>query len=234
MRGYPLAHSVLGFCYEFGLGVEVDFVQAEQLYLEGAQLRDGLSQARLAFLRKYGRPGVKINRVEADRWQDLVARVNPHDSLGWLMDAAVNYSEPSAQYALGVCYHDGVGVEKDEQTAVYWYKLSAAQGHARGQGILGFCYGEGFGVDKDEYEAMRWYRLAAEQGESVAIYNVGYCYEEGIGVEKNELEAVKWYRLSANQGNAFAQNSLGYCYEDAIGVEKDTQAAVKWYRKSAD
>ena len=71
------------------------------------------------------------------------------------------------------CYHDGIGMPKDEHAAFRWYKTSADQGNARGQGILGYCYGEGFGIAKDEVEAMKWYRLAAAQGETVAIYNVG-------------------------------------------------------------
>lgn len=31
----------------------------------------------------------------------------------------------SAQYALGVCYECGIGVEVDEETSQYWYKEAA-------------------------------------------------------------------------------------------------------------
>lgn len=127
----------------------MDFKGAEKLYIDGSMLGDGLCCARLAFLRKYGRPGVKINRVEAEEWQQRANAIGSK-SVEWLINAAEQESDASAQYALGVCYHDGVGVDKDDRKAVYWYKLSAAQGHPRGQGILGYCYGEGFGVEKDE------------------------------------------------------------------------------------
>jgi TPR repeat protein len=187
---HPVAQGRIAFCYEFGLGIETDFKKAEAYYIKASEAEDGLGMARLAFLRKYGRPSVKIDRAEAESWQERVNEQGP-EAIAWLQTAADKYKNAAAQYCLGVCYHDGVGVDKDEMRAVYWYRQSALQGHPRGQGILGYCYGEGFGVPKDEKEAMRWYRLAAEQGESVAIYNVGYCYEDGIGVEKDPKEAVK-------------------------------------------
>ncbi|OZJ01500.1 hypothetical protein BZG36_05575, partial [Bifiguratus adelaidae] len=238
-HGHVVAEGVLGFCFEFGIGVERDFERCEQCYLsaagggKAAGPVDVFAMARLAFLRKYGRPGVKIDRSEADAWTERVGYYGAA-GLTWLFEAAEQDGDSNAQYCLGVCYHDGVGVQKDEKQAFYWYQKSAQRGNPRGQGILGYCYGEGFGVPKDVDVAMVWYRRAAEQGETVAIYNVGYCYEDGIGVQKDVLEAVKWYRISANQGNAFAQNSLGYCYEDGIGVAQDFEQAAKWYRLSAE
>lgn len=116
-RGYMLASSVLGFCYEFGMGVDIDFLEAERLYIEAAECEDGFGQARLAFLRKYGRPGVKIDRNEASAWEERVA-LKGISSLEWLIRAAEIENEPSAQYVLGVCYHDGVAVEKNAKLAV--------------------------------------------------------------------------------------------------------------------
>jgi TPR repeat protein len=116
-RGMPLAMSVLGFCHEFGIGCQMDFIEAERLYIEAASLGDGMAYARLAFLRKYGRPGVKIDRVEADEWQARANQCGP-GCVQWLKTAAETFGDSSAQYALGVCYHDGVGVSKDEQLAI--------------------------------------------------------------------------------------------------------------------
>ncbi|CAO3619914.1 unnamed protein product [Mucor fragilis] len=245
------AQAVLGFCYEFGLGISLDFQLAERYYIMSVKtaLTENnathsideleldqatlLGMARLAFLRKYGRPGVQINRVEAEYWEAKIQSRGP-DAIAWIRRAAELDRCPASQYCLGVCYHDGIAVPKDEHKAFRWYKKSADQGNCRGQGILGYCYGEGFGVEKSEQTAMEYYRLAAAQDETVAVYNIGYCYEDGIGVAKDHVEAVKYYRLAAEQGNAFAQNSLGYCYEDGIGVPQDKTIAANWYRQSAE
>jgi hypothetical protein len=117
-RGSALAKAILGFCTEFGLGCTMDFKQAERLYIEASAQGNGLAMARLAFLRKYGRPDVVIDRVESDEWQARVNAIGP-DSIAWLMDGAIKYHDASCQYAIGVCYHDGVGVPKNEGLAVY-------------------------------------------------------------------------------------------------------------------
>lgn len=231
------AFAILGFCYEFGFGVSNDFKTAEKCYISAIHQdhdeRTLFAISRLAFLRKYGRPGVVIDRIEAQKLESLVEK-GGSKSIAWIQRAATQDHCSASQYCLGVFYHDGLTFKKDERAAFRWYKKSAEQGNCRGQGILGYCYGEGFGVEKNEAEAMRWYRLAAAQGETVAIYNIGYCYEDGIGVAKNAHEAVKWYTIAAEQGNAFAQNSLGYCYEDGIGVEENHIMASKWYKLSAN
>ena len=38
-----------------------------------------------------------------------------------------------AQYELGCCYQDGLGVQKDLDKAIYWYKESASQGNQEAQ-----------------------------------------------------------------------------------------------------
>ena len=72
------------------------------------------------------------------------------------------------QFALGWCYYEGYGVEKDPREAVKWYRKAAEQGHATAQVGLGWCYYEGGGVEKDPREAVKWYRKAAEQGDAKA------------------------------------------------------------------
>ena len=99
--GHTQALGVLGFCHEFGLGVDKDFEESERLYLEAAKrYQDGLAMARLAFLRKYGRPNVKIDRAEAEEWADRVRRLR--QPMRWIVEAATLDNNAAAQYALGV------------------------------------------------------------------------------------------------------------------------------------
>jgi TPR repeat protein len=133
-----------------------------------------------------------------------------------------------AQFNLGFCYANGLGVSKNEAEAVSWYRKAAAQGYTAAQSNLGFCYGNGTGVAKDQVEAAKWYRKAAEQGYAVAQSNLGFCYWSGDGVVKNEAEAVSWYRKAAEQGHAAAQSSLGLCYGNGTGVAKDDVEGYKW------
>jgi len=139
---------------------------------------------------------------------------------------AAERGHAKAQANLGVAYHYGFGVPKDEKEAVKWYRLAADQKHAGAQCNLGlYCY-----KAKDYREAVKWYLLAANQGHAPAQYSLGLCYANGFGVPKDEKEAVKWYRLAAEQGDAEAQFNLGHRYYHA----EDYTEAVKWYRLAAD
>ena len=136
--------------------LEEEFLQyAEQYYLLALprQIEKSINDerillavSRLAFLRKYGRPGVCIDRIEAHKWESLV-ELGGAKSVNWIQRAAINDNCSASQYCLGIHYHDGLALPKNERLAFFWYKKSAEQGNCRGQGILGYCYGEGFGVE---------------------------------------------------------------------------------------
>jgi Sel1 repeat len=68
--------------YEFGIGTKQDFVKAEEFYVDAATRGDALACGRLSFLRKYGRPGVRIDRVEAEVWANRVAELEAGVSSG--------------------------------------------------------------------------------------------------------------------------------------------------------
>ena len=139
--------------------------------------------------------------------------------------------DATAQYILGGCYKNGLGVSQDYNEAVKWFRKSAEQGYAFAQCDLGYCYDNGLGVSQDHNEAVKWYRKSAEQGDAFAQCNLGACYYKGLGVSQDYNEAVKWYRKSAEQGNAPAQNNLGDCYEYGRGVPIDIEEAKKWHQR---
>lgn len=135
-----------------------------------------------------------------------------------------------AQNAMGDYYY----YQKQYNKAVFWYKKSAEQGHAKAQCYLGLCYVEGKGTEKKEEEAFTWFMKSSEQGFSEAQFNLGVCYKKGIGVETDEKEAFVWCKKSAELGNAVAQFHLGVCYDNGEGTKKDKMEAFKWFKKSAE
>ncbi|MBO7280959.1 MAG: sel1 repeat family protein [Bacteroidaceae bacterium] len=82
---------------------------------------------------------------------------------------AAEQGDAEAQNALGACYKNGEGVEKDHAEAAKWYRKAAEQGHALAQNSLGYCYLNGNGVEKDLEEAFKWFKEAAKQGHPLAI-----------------------------------------------------------------
>ena len=119
------------------------------------------------------------------------------------VEAKAKQGDAAAQYNLGVCYYNGIGVEKDYVEAVKWYRKAADQGRARAQSTLGVRYANGEGVEKDYVEAVKWFRKAAEQGNAAAQGMLGFHYAKGEGVAKDFMEAYAWLNLaSATNENA--------------------------------
>ena len=61
-----------------------------------------------------------------------------------------------AQAALGDFYRKGIGLAKELQEAVRWFRLGAEQGNPRAQDDLGCLYAEGQGVTQVFKAAAKW------------------------------------------------------------------------------
>lgn len=158
----------------------------------------------------------------------------PHLDFDHCYREATSHNEAKAQNSLGLCYEDGVGVEKNETAAVEWYTKAANQGFADAQLNLGFCYEDGIGVEKNFTAAVEWFTMAANQGHDDAQFGLGDFYYAGIGVEKNYSTAVEWFTKAANQGYDRAQYNVGNFYFNGIGVDQNYSTAVEWYTKAAN
>ena len=66
-------------------------------------------------------------------------------------------------------YLTGLGLARDDQEALKWYRKAADLGDSNAQYSLGVLYAQGRGVSMDEALALDWYRKAAEQGNARAI-----------------------------------------------------------------
>ena len=139
-----------------------------------------------------------------------------------------------AQFELGLAYSAGLGVEKQPEEAVKWFRKTIEQGFALGQAALGRCYLGGIGVKKDPDEAFQWLQKAADQGFPEALLLVGHCYLNGLGVGKSAQGALTWYTKSAEAGLAEAQYTVATCYSLGRGTEKNMGEAAKWFAKAAE
>ena len=142
---------------------------------------------------------------------------------------AAEKGTPSAQFAVGLGYLNGVGVAVDEAKGVMWLRQAGEQGHLQAQFFLASCYVKGMGCEKDQAEAVKWFRKAAEQGHPRAQFELGYCYWSGKGVEVDKALAAPWLRKASAQGVVDAHFVLGACYRFGRGVPKDLVEAYAYY-----
>lgn len=147
---------------------------------------------------------------------------------------AAKKGDADAQFRIGSCYSNGVGVKKDEKKAVDWWRKAAEQGHAISQGLLGHSYQEGVGVTKNPSQAVYWYRKSAEQGNVAAQMSLALCYMGYTDIPKDNAQAFYWWTKAAEQGHAMAQYWEGKCYANGIGVARDDVKAFSWFSKAAE
>ena len=141
--------------------------------------------------------------------------------------------DAAAQYALGKCLADGMGVAKDAVEAVRWFRLAAAQEHADAQYALGKCLADGMGVARDVAEAVRWYKLAAAQEHADARYALGNCLlRDSQGVAMDAAEAVRLFGLAAAQGHADARLRHNFYLKRNRGVAEEEVGAPSQKRRT--
>lgn len=138
------------------------------------------------------------------------------------------------QYAYGVCYEKGWGVEQDLKEALAWYRKAAAQENGPAYNSIGNFYRTGSVVKADPKQAFEYYQKGAAEKDAQSMLNLGNCYYYGMGVEKDEKTAIKWWKDAADGGNVYAISQMGDCYYFGIGTEKDLTKAVEYLTLAAD
>ena len=113
-----------------------------------------------------------------------------------------------AQHRLGVCYYNGIVVERNPAEALKWFSRVAEQNEPWAQYRIGLCYLKGEGVEKNEHEAVEWFNKAAEQGLAKAQFELGRCYEQGSGAPQDVDKAKDLYIKAARQGVQEARDLL--------------------------
>ncbi|MDR0790070.1 MAG: sel1 repeat family protein [Bacteroidales bacterium] len=145
---------------------------------------------------------------------------------------AAESGDADAQFQLGKCYYEGLGVEQNIHEGLSWYNRSATLGYAPAQNAIGMAYETGdFGAE-DAKTAKKFYTMAANQGYAEAMYNLGRLCVDGYF--NFTAEAVKWFAKAAGQGYAPAMFDLGHCYENGYGVKPNRTTALEWYIKASE
>ncbi|CAB4382212.1 unnamed protein product [Rhizophagus irregularis] len=78
----------------------------------------------------------------------------------WYQKAAENENN-DARYKLGLCYENGIGIEKDENKAFYWYQKAAVSGNKGAQYKLSIYFSNGTVTKKDEVKSFYWFQKAS-------------------------------------------------------------------------
>lgn len=177
---FPVENSPVEECFQKGMsacadnGEPVDLGLAARLFAAGAKQGHAKSQNMVGFLH--------IARNDA---------FNPESAFPWFQRAA-DQGDAVGQFNLGCCYYWGVGVTRDDTTAVQWFRHSAQQGFPAAQAALGFALYTALPPTPDLSEAIKLLKQAADAGRVEAMQVLAIAFATGDGVSQDETEAGKW------------------------------------------
>ena len=138
------AEYLLGECYEGGIGVEVNHVEALRLYQKSASKGNCAGQFSLGKYYEKGRL-ISKNISEANR----------------LFESSASKGYTPAQLYIGRLYSSGKNDFKvDYSKSETYFRMAAMQGNAEAQYELGLLYLNGNGVKKNLVEAKAWIGLS--------------------------------------------------------------------------
>ena len=154
-----------------------------------------------------------------------------------------NFSE--AGFDLGILYEDGLGVTRDIDRALAYYRRSAMLGSPKAMFRLGVLYWLGApGVPIQRDEGRRFLSMSAAAGDTDAQR---YLAAENSTADVNDPvlradqalagghadEYIAILKTSAEAGLARAQTRLAWSYEEGKGVERNLALAAEWFSKAA-
>jgi len=163
-------------------------------------------------------------------------------------------------YLRALIFQNGIGVQKNDETALKWFIRAAECGHTDAAIYSGICYQIGQGTPQNLESAHKWYQTAEQYIRSGTLcqdantqYHLGLCYESGCGLAKDRSKAATWIVRSAAQGhreavnwvlkNAELDNEDAQCclanfyyHGHNVGptnIQQNIERAIVWYQKAA-
>lgn len=186
-QGYAKAQYNLGICYERGIGVKKDPVEAANCYHKAATQGHAMAQYNLAIM--------LLSRQDVDRTAEAMD----------LLTKAAYGGIREAQTYVGEHYLEKFQYEK----AVPLFQQAAKQNDAQAEYYLGMCYENGWGVERDLSTALSHYSEASSEGHVIATHCLGMFYERGLGgMPVNKSFAQELYQIAADAGDVTAKFDL--------------------------
>ena len=223
--GSPEALLIEGKSSNYGLGRKKDLINAAAYYLRAYRLGSQKAVFDLFKLVK-STDFFKTLKTSVDKknpeamfvWAGLIGleidfQITQEQAVGLLNQSAdLNYIP--ALIELGLIYHSGEIVKKDESKAFAYWEKASQLGSTEAKVRLAFASLLNSNSENNKSQNIKILNEALNEGSVLASSALAYCYENGIYFKKNKSLAARYYRSSAQRGSMVAYNSLKRMYNE--------------------
>ena len=202
------------------------------IYLEGVLVPQDTAEAMALFERAIAKGHAPAMSNLADM---LVGGAVERDHIR----ARELYRQAAEKYVIAAYYSyarmlfEGRGGPIDNDGALKFAGLAAAERSLPAYDMLATLYREGRGVPVDLAASARYTLIAAEAGLPGAQNDAGFNADQGLGVAQNFDVALRWYERAANQGHPNAMQRLANLYLNGRAVARNLPRAYAWLTLAA-
>ncbi len=224
--------------YYYGLEVPQDYAKAVKYFTQADKEGFALGTYKLG-LCYYRGHGVEQDVVKALKIYKRCAAMEAREGTPFdhFTPLGYNFGVAYAEHAVGKCYHEGVGVEKNTIEAAYWYKRAMEHGHAAGATNMGILYLNGDGQAKNDKMAEMCWKQGLQLGSTdAAEFLLNYYCDQGepemgwnmfrIAREMGHTKYVEMSDLKFNEELALIQSER-YRLEDYV-LEYEKQYGIDY------
>ena len=142
--------------------------------------------------------------------------------------------EAKGQFALGVMYYLGKGIQQDYKKAFECFQKASNQGYAEAQYYLGLIYQYGQEGEQDYKKAFELFQKASNQGHEEAQCSLGTMYYSGKGIEQDYKKALECFQQASSQGETDSQCYVGYMHYHGLGIEQNYEKAFEYFQQASN
>ncbi|AYV82686.1 MAG: hypothetical protein Hyperionvirus2_54 [Hyperionvirus sp.] len=188
-----------------------------------------LRDVREIVSKRIGTGDVSCAEDRKDRIKDRLLKLSGGDRkdlFDWLLGVSV---DPCVKNLIGLCYGDGIGVEKNSEKSFEWVEAAAIGGNHWGYYNMAHQLinsGKDKTIDARDRIVIAL-KKSIELKNDDAMTTLGGIYRK----EMNVREAIVMYKRAAECGNPAAMVALGsiYWYDND---HKDSKEAIVWTEKA--
>ena len=215
--GSPEAMTVIGRCYERGIGVQADPIAAAEQYLRALGLGSRHAYPLMRELLQSQKFAVLLDSrmkrkdpVTEFVYASLAAlhfdnQIPEHEAFRLLEDAA-SKNHLSSLVELGACYNTGRWTTMNKKRAYEFRHY--AEIHGSVEAHLRLASARIVADTAFQQSDLDTLLSAAQDGSMLAQLTLAYCYEQGLHVPHDPAHAVRLYRQCARRGSDGAYLAL--------------------------
>ena len=229
--GSPEAVYFLGELYYNGAGVSKDVDKGFEYTNKSYEGGYCMAEWRLGMAYHDGE-GVPEDKTKGN---ELIRNAMP-----CLEELAIEKGNAEAQANLGSMYYSGIGVAKDINEAIKWFKKAADQGYTIPMHTLMYIYYGGHTDDLGNEVLAKDYKKAFDYAFALRYQSffpdvnsmLGRMHLNGEGTEEDRDSAMHYYELAAAPDTAYqAKVMVGFLYQN---YEHDYEKAFQYYEPAAE